>query len=109
MNVEFVSALEMLPVPKADALTPERVAGTRCVWCGKGVSVILGPRLSVIDAGLERWQPRACASCTRREAARVHAVHLTTCPRCTHWDYCPDSRALYNLANSQPTGLIREG
>lgn len=108
MNPDFVNALEMLPVPKPDQLAPARISGTHCVWCGSGPAVGLGPRLSVIDGHLERWHPRACTPCTRREAAHVHGIHRTTCPRCTHREYCPDGRALYDLAHGQPAGLIRE-
>ncbi|MEU5281134.1 hypothetical protein AB0G87_32540 [Streptomyces asoensis] len=93
-----MNAVEMLRVPKAADLAPERVEGKRCVWCGGAVSVDLGPRLSVIGGKLTRWEPRGCRSCVRREAGRVYDIHVTTCARCTHRDYCPDSKALYALA-----------
>jgi hypothetical protein len=98
VNPGFVNAPEMLPVPKAAGLAPERVEGKRCVWCGSAASVELGPRLSVVDGALKRWEPRACRSCARREAGRVYDIHITTCARCTHRDYCPDSQGLYTLA-----------
>ncbi|MFD9394796.1 hypothetical protein ACFWBB_29880 [Streptomyces sp. NPDC060000] len=98
MNSDFVNAAEILPVPKAAGLPSERIEGKRCVWCGGTASMDLGPRLSVITGVLKRWEPRGCRSCARREAGRVHDIHITTCARCTHRDYCPDSNALYALA-----------
>lgn len=88
----------MLPVPRAAGLAPERVTGKRCVWCGGADTVVLGPRLSVIGLALKRWHPRGCRPCTRREASRMHGIHITTCARCAHRDYCSDARALYELA-----------
>jgi hypothetical protein len=99
----FVNAAEMLRVPKAADLAPERVEGKRCVWCGGADTVVLGPRLSVIGGTLNRWHPRGCRPCTRREARRVHGIHITTCARCTHRDYCPDAKALYELALHRQT------
>ena len=105
MNPGFVNAPEMLPVPKAAGLATERVEGKRCVWCGAAATVELGPRLSVVDAALQRWEPRACRSCARREASRVYDIHIRTCARCSHGEYCPDARALYTLAlRRQKTG-----
>lgn len=98
MNPGFVSAVEMLPVPRAAGLPVERVDGKFCVWCGGATSVELGGRLSVVGGMLRRWEPRACHSCARREAGRVYGIHVTTCARCTHREYCPDARALYELA-----------
>ncbi|MET7651548.1 hypothetical protein [Streptomyces sp. NPDC005486] len=98
MHAGFVNAAEMLPVPKAAGLAPERVEGKRCAWCGGADTVALGPRLSVIGGTLTRWEPRGCRSCTRREAGRVHDLHITSCARCSHGEYCPDARALYALA-----------
>lgn len=97
MNPGFVTAVEMLPVPKAADLTPERVAGERCVWCGNGADMGIGPRLSVVGGVLQRWTPRACRPCAGREAVRVHGIHIRTCARCSHHDYCPDSQALHTL------------
>ncbi|MFJ1808560.1 MULTISPECIES: hypothetical protein [unclassified Streptomyces] len=105
MNPGFVNAAEMLRVPKAADLPAERVEGKRCVWCGGPASIELGPRLSVIGGALKRWEPRGCRSCARREAGRVYDIHVTTCARCIHRDYCPDSAALYTLAlRSQKSG-----
>lgn len=98
MNPAFVCATEMLPVPRAAGLAAERVAGSRCVWCGKGPAVDLGPRISPIGGTLQQWTPRACRACTGREATRVYDLHVTTCARCTHHDYCPDAHALHTLA-----------
>ncbi|MEU5633520.1 hypothetical protein ACH47C_26870 [Streptomyces rishiriensis] len=98
MNPGFVNAAEMLRAPKAADLAPERVTGKRCVWCGGSNSVALGARLSVIGVALKQWYPRGCRPCVRREARRVHGIHITTCARCTHGDYCPDSKALYEFA-----------
>ncbi|GKQ36907.1 hypothetical protein [Streptomyces sp. A012304] len=98
MNAGFVNAAEMLAVPKAARLARARVTGQLCVWCGKTPEMGIGPRLSVIDGVLQRWLPRACQSCASREAARVYGIHIRTCPRCSHRDYCPDSRALHALA-----------
>ncbi|MCT9084113.1 hypothetical protein [Streptomyces fulvoviolaceus] len=95
-----MNAAEMLPAPKTADLTPKRISGTVCVWCGKTPQVALGIRLSVIGDALSRWWPRACQPCAAREAARVHAIHLTTCARCTHRDYCPDAHALHSLASA---------
>lgn len=98
MNLGFVCAAEMLPVPRAAGLAPEQVDGSRCVWCGKGAAVDLGPRISPVGGTLLQWTPRACRACTGREAARVHGLHVATCARCSHNDYCPDSAALYRLS-----------
>jgi hypothetical protein len=105
VHPDYVSAVSMLPVPKAAGMPAERVEGKRCVWCGGPASIELGPRLSVIDGTLKRWEPRSCRSCARREAGRVYDVHITRCARCSHGDYCPDSHALYTLAlRRQKTG-----
>lgn len=97
MHPGFVTGVEMLPVPKACDVAPERVDGTRCVWCGKGPAVDLGPRISPIGGTLQQWAPRGCRSCVGREAARVYGLHVGTCPRCSHGEYCPDSQALRKL------------
>ncbi|MFI5800227.1 hypothetical protein [Streptomyces sp. NPDC051677] len=105
LHPDFVRPLEMLPVPKAAGLPVERVEGKRCVWCGGPTSVELGPRLSVIGGTLKRWEPSACRPCARREAGRVYDIHIRACARCSHYDYCPDARALYTLAlHRQKTG-----
>ncbi|WP_327180664.1 hypothetical protein [Streptomyces sp. NBC_01334] len=98
MDSDFVDAAEMLPVPKAAGPASVRIDGKRCVWCGGAASMDLGPRLSVIDRVLKRWEPRGCRSCAKREARRVHDIHITTCARCIHRDHCPESNALYALA-----------
>ncbi|MDQ0831934.1 hypothetical protein QF032_003778 [Streptomyces achromogenes] len=98
MNPGFVNAVEMLPMPKACDLPPERVDGTRCVWCGRPPTVGLGPRISPIGGALTRWTPQGCGPCVGRKAARVYGLHVGTCPRCSHGEYCPDSRALHKLA-----------
>ena len=98
MNPDDANAGEMLRVPTAAGLDDERVAGRRCVWCGGLPTMVLGPRLSVLEGMLRRWEPRACCSCAGREAGRVYDLHIATCARCTHREYCPDARALYALA-----------
>lgn len=99
MNADVrAAAVEMLPMPKPARLDAERINGACCVWCGGPTSVALGPRIRRAAGGLERWFPRACRSCTGLEAGRVYQLHLTTCARCTHGDYCPDSYALRDLA-----------
>jgi hypothetical protein len=97
VNAGFVDAVGMLPVPRAAGLAPERVDGSRCVWCGQGPAVDLGPRISPVGGTLQRWTPRACRACTGREAVRVHRIHIGTCARCSHRDYCPDGHALHRL------------
>lgn len=92
------AAVEMLPMPKVAGLDLDRINGVCCVWCGGPTSVALGPRIRAAAGGVQRWFPRACRACAGLEAARVYQVHLTTCARCTHQDYCPDSHALNELA-----------
>ncbi|MCT9078800.1 hypothetical protein [Streptomyces fulvoviolaceus] len=104
MHPDFVKPAEMLPVPKTAGLASDQISGTVCVWCEKAPEVALGPRVSVIGDILCRWWPRACKPCAGREAARVHGIHITTCARCTHREYCPDSRALVDLASTRPYG-----
>jgi hypothetical protein len=101
VNAGFVSAVEMLPMPKIDSLTPAQIDGLTCVWCGRtpdGGGIVLGPRLSAVAGALRRWAPRGCRPCTGRKAAYVYQLHLTMCARCTHRDYCDDSHALRDLA-----------
>lgn len=97
----YGTAVELLAMPKTHTLTKKKLSGTVCVWCGKHLDedgLKLGPRLRVASGGVQRWLPRACRPCAGREAARVCAIHITTCARCSHHDYCPDSRALHRLA-----------
>lgn len=98
MNAGFVDAVGMLPMPNARSLARKRIDGACCVWCGGTAVMDLGPRLSVVDGALKRWEPRACRPCAAREAARVYGIHIQSCARCTHHDYCPDARALHALS-----------
>lgn len=98
MHVGFVTAAEMLPVPKPSCLTAMQVDGTVCVWCPRPAAVDLGSRLSTGTAGLQRWRPGACRLCAGLEARRVFSIHSKTCVHCVHGDYCPDGRALHELA-----------
>jgi hypothetical protein len=97
----FVRAPELLPVPKAADLPAERLSGKLCVWCGKAATDDLGARVSVVKGRLLRWEPRSCLPCLRREAKRVYNIHITVCARCTHRDYCLDSKALFELGFPQ--------
>jgi hypothetical protein len=108
MNPGFVNALEMLPVPKRISPTPGQAAGDHCVWCGHAATVDLGPRLRITDEGLHRWKPRTCTPCALSNAKEAYDLHRATCARCTKWEHCHDSRALYALAHGRPDGLIRE-
>lgn len=95
------NAAELLPMPRTYTLNAEQIDGKACVWCAKklgGEGLKLGPRIRVADAAVRRWLPRACRPCTGAQAARVYRLHIRTCARCSHQDYCPDSRALYTLA-----------
>jgi hypothetical protein len=102
MNPGFVNAVEMLPTPKLRSLTPEQIEGGACPWCGfrlaADAGVRLGPRIGVAGGAIERWFPRACRPCVGKAAARVYRIHVRTCARCSHRDYCPDSRGLHALA-----------
>ncbi|MEU9173043.1 hypothetical protein AB0D34_35620 [Streptomyces sp. NPDC048420] len=98
----FVDAHQMLAVPRISTRTEAQTEGRRCVWCSGPASVDLGPRLSARDGILERWEPRACLSCTRREAGRVYDVHVGACARCAPALYCPDARALHSLSQRAP-------
>ncbi|MFJ8791383.1 hypothetical protein [Streptomyces sp. NPDC102462] len=97
MNPAFANAVEMLPMPRTE-FTAAQLDGTACPWCARPPEIPLGPRLRVAEGRLDRWFPHSCLPCAQREAARVHAVHVTVCPRCTHRDYCMDARALRRLA-----------
>lgn len=101
MNAGFVCAAEMLPVPRVAGLPAEQIAGKCCVWCGDPASMDLGARISPLGGTLQRWEPRACRSCAGREAERVYGLHITTCARCSHRDYCPDREALVRLAGER--------
>lgn len=102
MHPDFVTAVELLPMPKLRGLTPEQVEGGACPWCGtrvqQGTGMSLGPRIGVTVGGIQRWIPRACRPCVGSQAARVHRLHIRTCASCSHRDYCADSRALHRLA-----------
>lgn len=95
---DIADALVMLPVPRPDRITAEQANGLTCVWCDEPPTLHLGPRLSTHGGDLHRWTPRACQPCAARQAARVYRLHIKTCARCSHREYCSDSRALYNLA-----------
>lgn len=98
MHPDFVVATEMLAVPQRHTRTTTQADGTACVWCGDPPDVSLGPRLGVADGDLYRWLPHACHTCVSQQAARVHQAHRGSCYRCTPWEHCPDSRALYTLS-----------
>jgi hypothetical protein len=88
-------------MPKDHTLTKGQINGATCVWCAKQLDdtgLRLGPRIRVADGGIVRWLPRACRPCVGIEAARVYQIHIRICARCSHRDYCPDSRALHKLA-----------
>lgn len=102
MNPGFVVAVEMLPMPKAAVLSEAQFGGKQCPWCGGFPEISLGVRLSVASGALLRWKPRACRDCTRKEAARVHGLHVRTCARCTAMVQCQDARALHALAEEAP-------
>lgn len=98
MHPGFVNAHQMLAVPRIHTRTKPQIEGRRCVWCRAPATAELGPRLSARDGVLERWEPRACAPCIRREAGRVFRLHVGTCARCTPAVYCVDARALHDLS-----------
>ncbi|MGW1532350.1 hypothetical protein [Streptomyces aureus] len=102
MHPDFVNAVEMLPMPRVRSLTPEQIEGAACPWCAIHVDgdagLRLGPRIGVTGSGIARWFPRACRPCVGKAAARVYRLHVRTCARCSHRDYCPDSKALHALA-----------
>lgn len=97
-----VNAVEMLPMPKARTLKQVQIEGKACVWCSDGLdgdsTLHLGPRIRVAEGTVKRWWPRACWPCVGAAARRVLGLHRRTCARCSHRDYCPDSRALDALA-----------
>lgn len=108
MNPGFVVAVEMLPIPKAVSFSEDQLAGRCCLWCGGHPEIALGVRLSVACGALLRWKPRACQECTRKEAARVYALHVRTCARCTPMVRCQDARALHDLAHQVPASARGE-
>jgi hypothetical protein len=97
----YDTGVELLPMPKVHTLSAEQIDGTACVWCPKQLGdtgLRLGPRIRVDGARVQQWLPRSCRPCASREAGRVHHIHIRTCARCSHGEYCPDSRALRKLA-----------
>lgn len=100
MNAGFVNAAEMLPLPKSAHLGIKKLDGKVCVWCGKKPSppVKLGPRIRPVEGSLLQWFPVGCRPCAGAKAIRVYQLHVRTCARCTHRDYCPDSQSLHDLA-----------
>lgn len=93
------AAAEMLPLPRASSLTQAQIDGTACVWCKAPDGLIaLGPRVRPVAGELRRWHPRACRPCAGRKAVSVYRLHISTCARCSHRNYCPDSQALHALA-----------
>ena len=73
------------------------------MWCGRAATDALSARLSVVKGELVRWEPRSGLPCLRREAKQVYSIHIGVCARCTHRDYCPGSKALYELGFPQET------
>ena len=102
MDSKFVDAHSMLAVPRLHTRTKAQAEGRTCVWCGGAAHDSLGPRLSTHGGLLERWKPRACHPCIRREAARVYQLHVGACARCLPRAYCPDARALHALSTQAP-------
>lgn len=102
MNEAFAGAPEMLPMPTRARLAAAKVDGKVCVWCGTSprFPVKLGPRLRVVDGLLARWLPIGCRPCAGAQATRVYRLHIRTCARCVHREYCPDAKALHDLAVS---------
>jgi hypothetical protein len=100
------NAAELLPAPKAHTLQAPQIEGSTCVWCAQALTedtqVPLGIRIRVSEGTVKRWRPNACLPCAGAQAARVYRLHMRTCARCSHRDYCPDSQALYTLALQDP-------
>lgn len=107
MHPDFATAVTMFAMPKMDKLNEAQAEGTRCVWCGGRAPIALGPRLSTRGGALVRWTPHSCRRCARREARRVYNIHIGICQRCRGRAYCPDARALHNLA--QPPSTSADG
>jgi len=97
------SALEMLALPRVITLDAPRRDGQVCVWCQGTPALDLGPRVGDVNGFLKQFFPRACQPCASREAARVARIHHRSCRRCAPGLYCPDSRALENLAQTGAT------
>jgi len=93
----------MLALPRIITLDAPRRDGQVCVWCQGRPAIGLGPRVGEVGGRLEQFFPRGCQPCTSREAARVARIHDRNCRRCAPGLYCPDSRALYNLAQTGVT------
>ncbi|MGQ4358583.1 hypothetical protein [Streptomyces sp. SAS_272] len=96
----------ILPVPRQSGLTPEQVRGACCVWCSADLTaaaVDLGRRYGSFMGVRGPWFPRACDSCTRAQARRVHDIHVGTCDRCSGRSHvlCPDGQSLYRLAREE--------
>lgn len=96
----------VLLVPRQSGLTPEQIRGAHCVWCAAhltAAAVDLGRRQGSFMGVVGPWFPRACDPCTREEARRILAIHVTSCERCTQpaRPYCPDSVALGRLAREE--------
>ncbi len=96
----YGNAVEMLPMPKTDALTDRQLDGEACVWCSvrPREPLRLGPRLSARAGTLHRWFPIAHRRCAAEKARKVYELHRRTCVRCAPGDYCPDAISLYKLA-----------
>lgn len=103
MHPDFVSAVEMLPMPADARYDLSRFEGAACAWCGCRPSPVvkLGTRTSVVHGKLEVWHPVGCRRCVRLEAVRVYEVHVRACARCSHGEYCPDSLALHKLGQER--------
>lgn len=99
MHPDFVSAVEMLPMPAGAQHDLAKFEGLACAWCSAKPSpaLKLGPRVSPVHGKLERWHPVGCRRCVRLEAVRVYGTHIRSCARCSHGEYCLDSRALHSL------------
>jgi len=102
MHPDFLDPHQMIAVPRLETRTEAQAAGADCVWCEGPAPIDLGTRLSAFEGALHRWNPRACAACTRREAGRIFDLHIRAgaCARCTPRVYCEDARALHALSKS---------
>ncbi|MFI6251534.1 hypothetical protein [Streptomyces sp. NPDC051016] len=97
MHPAFIDAPGMLAAPTLNTRTVPQAEGGRCAWCSKKPAIALGPRVGVRDGKLERWEPRGCRRCVRREARQAYNRHLRACARCEPTLYCEDARALHAL------------
>lgn len=105
-TVGAADIVTVLGVPRQNNLTPEQVRGAHCVWCATkltAAAVDLGRRQGSYQGVYGPWFPRACDPCTRKEAARILAIHVTSCERCARPlpAYCPDRGALSRLAGEE--------